>query len=167
MTLARRTGLWALALVAAVGARLLWRALEPAFCPGVQAACSAPVEVRTPGGPVLGCATDAVLEGAGPLQTGDAVVWDPRPRAIRGGMGDAMRLALGLPLDVNGASAACLALVPGLSPAVARALVADRERRGPFANLEALRRVRGVGPATLQRARPHLCAGQPRPGQGR
>jgi competence protein ComEA len=165
VTLARRTGLWALAWVAAGVVRLFWQALAPQPRPVIQRACSVPVEVRGPGGPIVGCGTDPALAGAGPLHSGDAVLGHPTLRAIPGGMGDAMRLALGLPLDVNRASAACLALVPGLSPAVAHALVSDRSLRGPFPNVEALRRVRGVGPATLRRARPHLCAGGQHPGQ--
>jgi competence protein ComEA len=71
------------------------------------------------------------------------------------------RLALGLPLDVNRAGPRELAAVPGLSPALAAALVADRERRGPFGSVEAVLRVRGIGPARLARAAPHLVAGRP------
>ena len=66
------------------------------------------------------------------------------------------RVLLGLTLDPNRASAEDLAAVPGLTPALAAAIVADREARGPFEQVEALRRVRGVGPARLGRARAHL-----------
>jgi len=41
--------------------------------------------------------------------------------------------------------------LPGIGPAKARAIVADREGRGPFRRLEDLARVSGIGPATVSR----------------
>lgn len=52
-------------------------------------------------------------------------------------------------IDVNRASAAELALLPGIGPALAGRIVEDRERNGPFATLDDLVRVRGIGPAIL------------------
>jgi competence protein ComEA len=66
------------------------------------------------------------------------------------------RLAMGLPLDPNRAAAAELALVPGLSERLAAALVADRAARGPFASVDDVARVKGIGPIRLARARPWL-----------
>lgn len=67
------------------------------------------------------------------------------------------RVLLGLTLDLNRASADDLAAVPGLSPGLAAEIVADRDRRGPFDRVEAIERVRGIGPARLARARPFLA----------
>ncbi len=67
------------------------------------------------------------------------------------------RVLLGLPVDPNRASAEDLAAVPGLSPGLAAEIVADRDRRGPFERVEALERVRGIGPARLARARSFLA----------
>lgn len=72
------------------------------------------------------------------------------------------RLVLGLPLDPNRAKAEELALVPGLSGRLAAAVVADRAARGPFASVEDLERVKGIGPARLARARPWLAVGRER-----
>jgi competence protein ComEA len=66
------------------------------------------------------------------------------------------RLALGLPLDVNRATARELAWVPGLTVALAAELVADRVERGPFSGVAAIDRVRGIGPKRLERARSYL-----------
>lgn len=66
------------------------------------------------------------------------------------------RVLLGLPLDPNRASAEDLAAVPGLTPRLAAEIVADRERRGPFRTVEEVDRVRGIGPARLNRARAFL-----------
>ncbi len=65
------------------------------------------------------------------------------------------RLA-GQPIDLDRATAEDLAVVPGLSARLAAEVVADRQRRGPFRSLQDLHRVRGVGPARLARALPHL-----------
>lgn len=66
------------------------------------------------------------------------------------------RLALGLPVDPNRASERELAFVPGLSRRLAAEVVADRERNGPFLDVDALLRVRGIGPRKLAQARPAL-----------
>ncbi|HEY7725366.1 MAG TPA: helix-hairpin-helix domain-containing protein [Anaeromyxobacteraceae bacterium] len=75
------------------------------------------------------------------------------PRSLAGGE----RLLLGLPLDPNRATAEELALVPGLSRRLGEAVVADRRARGPFASPAEVLRVRGIGPARLAAARPHLA----------
>jgi competence protein ComEA len=68
------------------------------------------------------------------------------------------RLAFGLPLSLNDASAEDLAEVPGLTARLAREVVADRERAGRFPSVDSLLRVHGVGPRRLARARAHLFA---------
>ncbi|MFT3916178.1 MAG: helix-hairpin-helix domain-containing protein [Anaeromyxobacteraceae bacterium] len=100
--------------------------------------CAAPEGRGRPPRGWLGCATDP---GEG------------RPLA------QDERLALGLPVDPNRAGVRELADLPGLSPALARAIVEDRERNGPFARPEELLRVRGIGRVRLERARPHLAIG--------
>jgi competence protein ComEA len=53
------------------------------------------------------------------------------------------------PLDLNAATAAELEALPGVGPALAAAIVEDRQRNGPFASVEELDRVSGIGPAKL------------------
>jgi competence protein ComEA len=67
------------------------------------------------------------------------------------------RLLYGIPLDVNRASARELEMLPGLGPKLAAAIVAERENGGPFANVMALVRVRGIGPATAYGLQPYLA----------
>ena len=74
------------------------------------------------------------------------------PRALSG----RERHLLGLPIDLNAAGPEDLAVVPGLTSRLAAEVVSDRERRGPFPSVDALLRVRGVGPARLSQARPFL-----------
>lgn len=68
---------------------------------------------------------------------------------------------LGRPVDLNRATAEDLAAVPGIGPGLARDVVREREERGPFASPESLRRVRGIGPARLDRARPWVRVSPP------
>lgn len=53
------------------------------------------------------------------------------------------------PLDVNRATAAELDELPGVGPSTAAAIVEHRERNGPFATVDDLLDVRGIGPAKL------------------
>ena len=53
------------------------------------------------------------------------------------------------PVDVNRASAAELESLPGVGPSTAAAIVAERDRNGPFSSFEDLERVPGIGPAKL------------------
>ncbi len=59
-------------------------------------------------------------------------------------------------MDLNRASAAELTLIPGVGPKLAERIVAERTRRGGFAELEELRAVRGIGPKTWERVRPFV-----------
>ena len=65
-------------------------------------------------------------------------------------------MLLGLPLDLNRATARELGFVPGISPALAAEVVADRGRDGRFGSVEELIRVSGIGPRRLARAAPFL-----------
>ncbi|MDB4883420.1 MAG: Helix-hairpin-helix DNA-binding class 1 [Gemmatimonadetes bacterium] len=54
-------------------------------------------------------------------------------------------------IDLDRASEAELDRLPRVGPALAHRLVANRDSFGAFGSLEALRRVKGIGPATLER----------------
>ena len=58
-------------------------------------------------------------------------------------------LAQGETLDPNRSGEEDLDRLPGIGPATARAVVAEREERGGFSRPEDLLRVSGIGPATL------------------
>lgn len=65
-------------------------------------------------------------------------------------------LAPGEKVDVNTATARELARLPRVGMALAQRIVADRDSTGPFASLEELDRVSGVGPGLLRLVGPHL-----------
>ena len=53
------------------------------------------------------------------------------------------------PIDLDTATEPEIELLPRVGPALARRIVANRDSLGPFRSLEALRRVRGIGPSTV------------------
>lgn len=59
-------------------------------------------------------------------------------------------------VDPNRATAQQLDRLPGIGPRTAEAIVREREERGPFRGPDDLTRVRGIGPATVQRILSHL-----------
>ncbi|HEY4319690.1 MAG TPA: helix-hairpin-helix domain-containing protein [Gemmatimonadales bacterium] len=62
-------------------------------------------------------------------------------------------------IDIDHASVEQLERLPGIGPATAKRIVADRQNSGAFGNLDGLRRVKGMGPATIARLAPHLSFG--------
>jgi len=71
----------------------------------------------------------------------------PPPRAAGGGA--AGEAASGGLVDLNTADVAALDTLPGIGPATAAAIVDHRERHGPFASVDGLLEVRGIGEAKL------------------
>lgn len=59
-------------------------------------------------------------------------------------------------VDINSAAWPELSQLPGIGEALARRIVESREQEGPFADHQELRRVRGIGPRTLERITPFL-----------
>jgi competence protein ComEA len=71
------------------------------------------------------------------------------------------------PVDMDRAGAAEIERLPRVGPVLARRIVADRERFGPFGSIEGLERVRGVGPALARRLEHYVTFSlSPRPSEG-
>jgi len=64
------------------------------------------------------------------------------------------------PLDLNRATVAELARLPGVGPGLAQRIFDERERRGRFDSPEALRHVVGVGPKKLAALRELVTVGE-------
>jgi competence protein ComEA len=121
-----RTRALALALLA-VGALGAWRAMS------------------TPDATAPDCAPEALhLDAQGAAVCGPGAA-----------LGAGQALTVGGRVDLQTASAADLALVPGISAALAERLVKARAERGGFASWDDVDRVEGVGPARLERLRRH------------
>ena len=95
----------------------------------------------------------AVGEGAGP----EVVSITSGPA----GGGPDPSAAPGAPLNINTAGPAALEALPGIGPALAAAIVEHRQRAGPFAAVDELVEVSGIGPAKLDQIRPLATVGNP------
>jgi len=60
------------------------------------------------------------------------------------------------PVDLNRASAEELTVVPGIGKALAQRIVDFREQHGPFARVEDLMKVKGIGEKSFEKIRPHI-----------
>ena len=63
------------------------------------------------------------------------------------------------PVDVNTAGLEKLDTLPGIGPVLAQRIIDDREANGPFASLEELLKVKGIGEATLEKFRDSAAVG--------
>jgi competence protein ComEA len=64
--------------------------------------------------------------------------------------------AVAFEVDVNTAGWPELSVLPNIGETLARRIVESREAEGPFADVDDLQRVRGIGPRTLEQLRPYL-----------
>ena len=97
-------------------------------------------------------------------EVGEAVA--PGVVPVTAGAGDGGRSGAGgelgaVPVNLNSADEAGLQQLPGIGPALAAAIVEHRGRAGPFATVDELIEVSGIGPAKLDRIRPLATVGGP------
>lgn len=64
-------------------------------------------------------------------------------------------------IDVNTATWVEWIQLPNIGETLARRIIEDRERHGPFESVEDLQRVKGIGPKTIENLRPYLRIGEP------
>lgn len=62
-------------------------------------------------------------------------------------------------VEINSATWVEWMQLDGIGETMAHRIVADREANGPFRSIDEVQRVRGIGPATLDRIRPWLTMG--------
>lgn len=73
-----------------------------------------------------------------------------------GRMRESAKYLLGCPMDLNRAGMRDLMMLPGIGPSLARRIVRERERGGPFASPADLTRVKGIPKKTLEGIKPFL-----------
>ncbi len=134
---------WLGGLFVAIAVGLQWggRGAGPQFLPDTTAryAPQAITSVATPSGAAPVGASEGIA--AGPLDENGQI-------------------------DVNKATAEELELLPGIGPSKAAAIVAEREKGGPFRSIADLERVHGIGEKTAQRLQPYLALGEEPPANG-
>lgn len=91
---------------------------------------------------------------------GEAPAVSPAAGGDSGGGGTAAASAAKakFPVRLNQAGAGELEAVPGIGPALAARIIAYRQANGPFAQVEDLLNVSGIGQKTLDKLRPYLLA---------
>lgn len=62
-------------------------------------------------------------------------------------------------IDLNAAGLAELDLLPGIGPALASRIIADRDENGPYDSIDDLQRVKGIGPKTVEKIRKLVILG--------
>lgn len=67
--------------------------------------------------------------------------------------------ALAAPVDINNADAAALEEVKGIGPARAKAIVEYRTANGPFASVDDLTKVSGIGDKSVNQLRDQVTVG--------
>ena len=67
-------------------------------------------------------------------------------------------------ININQASPHELSLLPQVGPVLARRIVENRDRLGPFRSVDDMDRVHGIGPSTLKQIREYCTAEQPQAG---
>jgi competence protein ComEA len=84
------------------------------------------------------------------------------PRVVRGvAPAQSKKKSPEEPIDLNSATAQDLLKLPGIGPTLSDRIVQTRQQR-PFASVEELRRVKGIGAKTLEKLRPHVRIGPDR-----
>ncbi|MFM2070712.1 MAG: putative competence protein ComEA [Actinomycetota bacterium] len=129
--------------------------------PGVYslAGTSRVIDAVTAAGGPTGEARPDAINLASPLHDGDRVYLPTvaESPAVAAGVSSATPAAgsgPSGPINLNTATADQLDALPGVGPSTAAAIVAHREAHGPFASVDGLDEVRGIGPAKLESLRP-------------
>jgi len=65
------------------------------------------------------------------------------------------------PLDLNSATAEQLPELPGIGPSTAAAIIAFREKSGPFRRVDDLLAIRGISKKKLEAIRPYVFVAAP------
>jgi competence protein ComEA len=106
-----------------------------------------------------GAKPNADLSGlnlAAPLTDGTQVVVPKSGGTAVGATGPAGAATTGGPLNINTASAADFESLSGIGEVLAAAIVDYRTENGPFASVDDLEDVSGIGPATLEEIRDQI-----------
>ena len=95
-----------------------------------------------------------------PLETLTILTFEghlPVPKITSSKIAASQRLALGLPVDINSATAEELMLISGIGPVLASRITEQREKYGPFIHLNQLTSIKGIKEKTMQKIAGKLC----------
>jgi competence protein ComEA len=98
----------------------------------------------------------AVINGVALLAILAWWLWQGGPRGELIEVDRQSRTTVPFRIDINSADWPELTLLPEIGENLAKRIVESRQTTGPFRDHDDLRRVRGIGPRTLERMRPYL-----------
>jgi competence protein ComEA len=103
-------------------------------------------------GGLLGDAEEAAINLARVVIDGEQIAVPRQGEASGAAVGGAVAVTPGAPakVDLNTATAEQLDALPGVGPATAAKIIADRTTNGPFRSVDDLMRVSGIGPAKFE-----------------
>jgi competence protein ComEA len=109
---------------------------------------------------VLGAGVALLAVGPGAGDDGAAVEAPPRVEIPQEAFRIPDRGVLEMKMDLNTVTAEDLDLVPGIGPSMARKIIEEREKNGPFSSFDDVdERVKGVGPSTIMKLAPYVTVG--------
>jgi competence protein ComEA len=97
------------------------------------------------------------------IASGSRVEVTPAGGYLLTSMSGAQLITLGLPLDLNRASAADLSAIPGLGLVLAQRIIDYRQAHGPFKKIEHLEEVEGFGPKKMEKLKPYMIINKQEP----
>lgn len=98
----------------------------------------------------------SLLNLAAPLADGQQILVPKEGATSAPVVGGTVPGATGALVNLNTADQATLETLSGVGPALATAIIQYRTEQGPFATVDQLDEVSGIGPATLEELRPHV-----------
>ncbi len=93
------------------------------------------------------------------LHSGDCFGFFGKGTFVKREMSTAVRLALGLPVDINRLSLDDLTLVPGIGESLAVQIIRLRVEHNGFSSLDELKEIRGIKDRKLNKLKGYLYAG--------
>lgn len=156
------TALWGWREVLPSGRGLAAVATIPTYFVDIQGQVPRPGLRRFTTRPTLALAWQAagghgqIPAGDRPVATGSRLTFAADGTVASTSLSGVTLVTLGIPLDLNQASAADLEAVPGLGPVLAHRITTFRAEHGPFRDLEGLLQVKGIGPKLLEKIRPYV-----------
>jgi len=96
----------------------------------------------------------------GQLSHGNAVSIEAGDQLIVGEMGNASKMALNIPININKAALEDLMLIPGIGEKTALQIIEFREKSGNIRKLEDLMKIRGIKEKKFVKLKKYFCTGQ-------
>ncbi len=114
--------------------------------------------IQAAGGPTFDAAVE-LLNLAAPIQNHQQILVPRQSDTAMYGTDGVLKGDAFDRININTASSDQLQTLPGIGPVLAERIIKYREAHGPFATIDELVKIQGIGDATLERIRPLVAIG--------